>query len=242
MTLNHTKANPLYFNQEYAKSGIPNLVLYLNDLLTTPYGATVFCALLHQKLPFSIELIDLNAQENLKTEYLKQSKTAKVPMLVVDHSFYLSESSAICEYLNDRFAASHGAIYPKNIEQLAICRQIQALIRSDFLAIRHERAMNLTFSKADKPTLSTQGKQQTQKLVFFAEQFINSKNPDYVIGEWSIADVDLAIILSRLAFSQDANDLLPAHLITYTQKHWQNGYLKAFLDLRQAHGFDIFAI
>lgn len=225
-------------------------ILYLNHGLTTPYGLSVFAALIHKSLPFELRLINLEQGENKQALYLQQSKTAKVPMLEItrgDAVFYLSESSAIIEYLDERadfksdadFALS---VLPIDIEKRAACRQIQAMIRSDFLAIRHERSMELTFSASAKPALSDEAKQQAAKLSFFASAFLeHSKSAAFLLDEWSIADVDMAIILSRLAFSVDASDYLPQHLIDYTYFNWQhNQGLQAFLKLRVAAGLPTF--
>jgi glutathione S-transferase len=87
-----------------------------------------------------------------------------VPVLEID-GFALSESSAIDEYLEDRFAPPEWErIYPHDLQKRARARQIQAWLRSDLVPIRVERSTDVVFAGVKKP-LSAEGGKSAQKLI-----------------------------------------------------------------------------
>lgn len=77
-------------------------------------------------LSFHIKTIDLDSGEHLQPTWQGYGQTRRVPLLQID-DFELSESSAIAEYLEDRFAPpTRERIYPLDLENRARARQIQA--------------------------------------------------------------------------------------------------------------------
>ncbi|MBZ4236647.1 hypothetical protein LAM40_24460, partial [Mycobacterium tuberculosis] len=79
--------------------------------------------------------------------------------------FALSESSAITEYLDERFAPPEWErIYPHDLQKRARARQIQAWLRSDLMPIREERSTAVVFDGAKMPDLSEAGRQSAEKL------------------------------------------------------------------------------
>ncbi len=74
------------------------LKLYTENLWDSPYVFTAFVALTEKRLPFDTVPLALDRGEQRQPEYRQHSLTAKVPTLV-DGDFWLSESSAIVEYL-----------------------------------------------------------------------------------------------------------------------------------------------
>ncbi len=68
----------------------------------------------------------LDSGEHLQPTWQGYGQTRRVPLLQID-DFELSESSAIAEYLEDRFAPpTWERIYPLDLENRARARQIQA--------------------------------------------------------------------------------------------------------------------
>jgi glutathione S-transferase len=53
-------------------------------------------------------------------------------------------------------------------------------------------------------------------------------NPANLFGEWSIADVDLALMLNRLILN---GDRVPAALVDYAQRQWQRPSVQAWVNL-----------
>jgi glutathione S-transferase len=171
---------------------------------------------LHEKdLPFRIEAIDLEAGANLQPPFARTSATRRVPTLV-HGEFHLSESSAISEYLEDVFPDSGVRFYPADPRERARARQVQAWLRSDLLPIRAERSTEVVFYGAAKPPLSAQAQAAAEKLYAAADVWL-SQDGDGLCGEWCIADVDLALMLSRLLLHGDP---MPERLAAYARRQW----------------------
>jgi glutathione S-transferase len=160
----------------------PEIVLYGNTPMTSPYVMTVFVALEEKQLPYRLELLDLERGDQHRPDFIAHSITNRVPTLRIADAageLWLSESAAIVEYLEERFPPpAHAALYPRGLAERARVRMVQGIIRSEF----------------------------------------------------SIADVDLAILLQRLVHNGDA---LPAHLADYANHVWQRPSIQKWLGLTQ---------
>jgi glutathione S-transferase len=196
---------------------LSKLTLYVDSLHTSPYAMSVFVTLIEKGLDFDLRTVDLAAGEQLQAGYAGLSLTRKVPLLVHD-AFQLNESSAITEYLEDRFAApAHAAVYPSDIGQKARARQIQAWLRSDLMPIRVERSTEVIFMGKRGDALSPAAQQAAEKLFAAADRLVNDGGAN-LFGGWSIADTDLSLMLNRLVMHGDA---VPEKLKSYAQRQWQ---------------------
>lgn len=108
-------------------------------------------------------------------------------------------------------------MYPQDKRQRARARQVQAWLRSDLLPIRQERSTLVVFCGQQMPPLSPVAQAAAGKLISVAQQLL-AGNPDYLFGNWSITDVDLALMLNRLILNGDA---VPAELVAYARRQWQ---------------------
>ena len=77
------------------------LVLYHGDL--SPCAHKVRLALIERDIPFESKLLNLMAKENLRPDYLKLNPKGVVPTLVHGDNV-VTESTVICEYLEDSFS------------------------------------------------------------------------------------------------------------------------------------------
>ena len=131
--------------------------LYVDANFASPYALVAFVSLIEKGLEFEIEPLDLAAHANHDPNFARTSITRRVPTLIHDN-FALSESSAICEYLDETFPGTR--LYPTDPHDRARARQIQAWVRSDLMPIRDERP---TFvSEADAATFGCGWVQLTQ--------------------------------------------------------------------------------
>jgi len=135
----------------------------------------------------------------------------------------LSESSAITEYLEQAYPEV--PVYPADPKQRARARQVQAWLRSDLLPIRQERSTMVVFYGQKMPALSPVAQVAATKLISAAQALL-AGNPPYLFGEWSIADVDLAVMLNRLILNGDS---VPAELVAYAQRQWQRPSVQAWV-------------
>lgn len=196
--------------------------LYIDARFTSPYAMSVFVALREKDIDFELMKVDLHAARHRAKGYADLSLTQRVPMLV-DGDFSLSESSAITEYLEDRFAQT--PIYPRDVQQRARARQVQAWLRSDLVAIREERSTLVVFYGRQYPPLSSDGQAAADKLISAAQALL-ADGQEHLFGEWSIADVDLALMLNRLILNGDE---VPAPLVQYTQRQWQRATVQEWV-------------
>ena len=202
----------------------PALRLYVDSLFTSPYAMSVFVALREKGLAFETLTLDLDAAQNQTADFAKLSLTQRVPTLV-EGEFALSESSAITEYLEETYPAT--PIYPADAKQRARARQVQAWLRSDLLPIRQERSTLVVFYGQKMPPLSPQADVAAAKLISAAQALL-AGSPAYLFGEWSIADVDLAVMLNRLILN---GDNVPAELVDYAQRQWQRPSVQEWVNL-----------
>lgn len=186
------------------------LVLFGNTPLTSPYVMSVFVALEEKGLPFQFELLDLERGDQHQEPFVTQSITNRVPALR-HGDFWLAESTAILEYLDERFAApEYPALYPKDIQQRALVRMVQGLVRSDFLVIREERSTETFFQRVPTQPLSAKAEKAKQRLLRIAQRLIGDGRAT-LADEFSIADVDLATLLMRLVANGDPTPEFVAH-------------------------------
>ena len=75
------------------------------------------------------------------------------------------------------------------------------------------------------PPLSPVAEAAAAKLIRAAQALL-AGNPPYLFGEWSIADVDLAVMLNRLILNGDS---VPAELVAYAQRQWQRPSVQAWV-------------
>jgi glutathione S-transferase len=194
-----------------------DLTLYVDIRRASPYVMSVFVTLHEKELPFTIRLVNLKTREHHQLAYLEASLTARVPALK-HGDFTLSESSAITEYLDERFAPpAHRAVYPVDLQARARARQIQAWLRSDLMPIREERSTEVIFFGDKRPPLSREGKAAAERLFAVAESVLPPGGTN-LFGEWSIADTDLALMLNRLVMHGDP---VPERLAAYARHQWQ---------------------
>lgn len=190
------------------------LRLYVDAQFASPYAMSVFVALHEKGLPFEMSTVDLGALEHRASGFSDLSLTQRVPTLL-HGDFALSESSAITEYIDEVFPGT--ALYPSEPRSRARARQLQAWLRSDLMPIRQERATEVVFYRPSSEPLSAAAQASAKTLFDFAEALLPA-DAENLFGAWSIADVDLALMLNRLVLNGDA---VPQRLASYAGRQWQ---------------------
>jgi glutathione S-transferase len=189
------------------------MLLYVDSNFASPYALVAYVSLLEKGLTFDINPLELFADAHKQKAFASTSITSRVPTLIHEQ-FTLSESSAICEYLDESFAGT--LLYPKGLHDRARARQVQAWVRSDLMPIREERPTFVVFCGAKRPALSPQAIEATDKLFAAALQLLKGRTEN-LFGNWSIADVDLAMMLQRLVAHGDP---VPQRLVDYANHQW----------------------
>jgi glutathione S-transferase len=179
----------------------------------SPYALSAYVALREKKVEFTVETVDLDAGAQGAASLRAQSPTWRVPALL-HGDFTLTESSAIAEYLDEMFIGPR--LYPLDPRQRARCRQVQAWLRSDLAALRQERSTEVVFYAAKAAPLSAAGAAAAAKLLQVAGMLIVPGRA-HIGAAWSIADVDLALMLNRLVMHGDD---VPPPLRDYAAAQW----------------------
>ena len=205
----------------------PTLTLWSDSDFFSPYVMSVYVALQEKGLPFTLKTVNLDQGEHLQAGWRGYAATRRVPLLEVD-DFALSESSAITEYLDERFAPPEWErLYPHDQQKRALTRQIQAWLRSDLMPIREERPTSVIFAGEKKAPLTEAGRKSAAKLFDTASALLAHGRPN-LFGEWCLADTDLALMLNRLVFSGDA---VPELLADYAAFQWQRASVQRYVAL-----------
>ncbi|MCX8956632.1 glutathione transferase [Erwinia psidii] len=203
----------------------PTITLWSDACFFSPYVMSVYVALNEKGVPFSIRHVDLSSQQNLARPYCDISLTSRVPALQID-DFTLSESSAIVEYLEERFPApDYERLYPRDREKRARAREIQAWLRSDLIPLREERPTDVLFAGETFAPLSEKGK-RSASVLFTAVARLLQPGQHNLFGEWSIADTDLALMINRLVLHGDA---VPDFMADYARFQWQRASVRLWL-------------
>ena len=197
------------------------VLLLGNATWTSPYVLSCFVALREKGLAFEVNDVALHTGAHFDGAFAAQSLTSRVPVLV-DGDLTLSESSAIVEYLEDRYLPpQHARVLPADLRARARARQVMAWVRSDLMAIREERSAEYVFYPHDRlrafAPLSAAGLRATAKLLGVAERLVP---PDAgpLFGAWCIADTDLAMMLQRLVRT---GHNVPKRLRDYAERQWE---------------------
>lgn len=191
-----------------------DLRLYVDAQFASPYAMSAFVAMQEKGLQFEITTVDLAAGANHEAGYAAVSLTQRVPTLV-HNGFSISESSAISEYINEVFPGT--PLYPEEPRVRARARQVQAWLRSDLAPIRQERSTEVVFYGSTKMPLSRAAVDSAEKLFSAADSLLPA-DAENLFGQWSIADVDLALMLNRLVLNGDP---VPERLAGYATRQWQ---------------------
>ncbi|MDF7659359.1 glutathione transferase [Erwiniaceae bacterium L1_54_6] len=203
----------------------PNMTLWSDASFFSPYAMSVYVALTEKGIPFTLKRVDLSRDAQWDDDYRALSLTCRVPTLQID-DFILNESSAIAEYLEERFPApEYERLYPRDREKRAHAREIQAWLRSDLMPLRQERPTEVLFAGERFAPLSPAGEQAAQKLITAVLRLLPDGQQN-LFGEWSIADTDLAVMINRLALHGDA---LPVKLQHYAEFQWQRASVQLWL-------------
>src|SRR3954464_13529666 len=179
----------------------PDLELFGNSRVTSPYVLSVYAALAEKGLPFQLTLLNLEQGEQHRPDFVARSVPNRVPTLRHGNA-WISESLAILEYLEEAFPPPRYArLYPEDLQERARVRMVQGLLRSDFLPIREERSTETIFYRHPIQPLSAKAEAARQRLLRIAAAVLEQRGT--IASSYSIADIDLATMLQRLVANGD---------------------------------------
>jgi glutathione S-transferase len=202
----------------------PIVKLYTDAHWVSPYVFSCFVALREKGLPFESAPIALQDGAQHDPAYRDRSLTARVPA-IDDGGFWLAESQAIVEYLDDVYP-ERPRLLPADVRQRARARQVLGWLRSDLSALREARPTTSMFYERAQGPLPPAAREAADKLLRVAGLLV----PDGALslfGAWCIADSDLAFMLERLVLNGDE---VPARLRDFAAAQWTRPSVRAFVE------------
>jgi glutathione S-transferase len=202
------------------------LRLYGEHLWISPYVFSSFVALREKGVAFEVIPLKLNEGDQQRPPFRDQSLTAKVPTL--EHEgFWLAESSAIVDYLEETFPAPrYPRLLPEQVRHRARARQIMAWLRSDLQALRDERPTTTLFYQRATTPLSAAAQAAADKLLHVADLLL-APGATSLFGPWCIADSELALMLHRLILNGHE---VPPKIRHYAEVQWHRPSVREFVE------------
>lgn len=173
-----------------------NRVLYSGNRNASSWAFRAWLALKEMNIDFEEKIIDIRRPQrwnNLK-EIGEFSPPAAIPVLN-DDGFIIFDSLAIMEYANE---LGDNSLLPTDIKSRAKARAFMAWQHSTF----GRECQSLFFESAfypDKKTLSPDEKSNIERIYRIWENSIIEFGGDYLVGEYSLADIAFVPSIVRLS-------------------------------------------
>jgi len=158
----------------------------------SPFAWNVWLVLEHKQLPYQFNLLSFQNRELKQAQYLAINPRGKVPALV-DVDFAIWETSAIVEYLEERYPEH--PVFPANPRDRAIVRRLSAEAYS-YLYPELRKLMDLTLFRPDgdgDPTEITLALNDLRRELHYFEDALHG---DYFDGNISAADFTIYPLLA----------------------------------------------
>lgn len=203
-----------------------DLTLYADASWQSPWVFHAMVALEELGLKYKLHTKKLPLSVDERHRLQEHALLGKVPCL--SHGdFWVSESSAISEYLADVFAPpQYPRIMPADPKQRARARQIMSWLRTSLHALREDRPTTSVFQRPVTKPISEKGRHDALELVRVAEQLIGPGQTT-LFDTWCIADADLALALMRLIANSDTS--MTQRLIEYGMAQWGRTSVRKYL-------------
>jgi len=199
------------------------LTLHVETLWCSPYAFSSWVALQEKELPFDVVEVSLLELRHREPAFRDRSITAKIPALA-HGEFWIAESSAIAEYLEDVFP-DRRRLLPADPKARARARQLMAWMRSDLGPLREERpTVTMFFERATTP-LSPSGEESAALLLRVVAQVL-PPGATSLFGAWSLVDSELAFMLHRLLLN--GHDV-PARIRAFAEAQWARPSVQSFV-------------
>lgn len=156
-------------------------MITLHGFAASNYYNIVKHALLYKQIPFKENLVFAGSDALLTV-----SPVGKVPAITTEEGFNLSESSVICDFLEDTYPDT--SLYPKSATERATVRQIMKIAELYF-ELPCRRLIPYLFSGTDAPDALKQEVRQVLTRGIIALNHLCQPSP-WIAGEqFTMADI-----------------------------------------------------
>lgn len=172
------------------------LTLYVDGYFVNQFDGSCIVTLEEKLLPYTTARALLRDGGGVPKSMAVRTGVPRVPAL--QHGdFWITESSAIVEYLEDVFPPpEYPAVLPDDPRDRARARRIMSYIRSDAVTLRDERWWWVSVYPSRPPPLTARAEREARELLALTEWLIASGE---LSEPWHIGHSDLAFTLLRLA-------------------------------------------
>jgi glutathione S-transferase len=210
---------------QFLETTVAELTLYADQTWESPWAFHAMVALEELRVPYTLDPIRRPIAKDIGDRFRERALIGKVPVLV-HGDFWLTESSAISEYLAETFAPpAHPRLLPSHPQQRARARQVMSAMRTSMMGLREDRPTSSVFMRPVTTPLSEKGKRDGDELIGIAERLLVGDRTT-LFDEWCIADADFALMLMRLVAN---NDQVPDRVAAYTAAQWQRPSIRKYL-------------
>ena len=201
------------------------VVLYVEASWSSPWVCVVHVVLCEKGIPFTTVTGMMGNGIGVVEVLHGRTYTGTAPVLQHD-GFWLAESLAIVEYLEERFPEPR--MLPANLQDRARARQLISWMRQEHEVLRKERpAERIVYPySVEPPPLSAAARRAADDLVRVAQR-LGADERGAVFGTFGVIDVDMAFALMRLITTGHE---VPAPLRAYAQSVWQRSSMREFIE------------
>ena len=202
-----------------------SLTLWGDARLASPWVLAAWTCLCEKGVPFRYSPLDLERGDHRKGEFPERSLTVKVPTL--QHGdFWLSESLAIVEYLDEAFGAPGYRPYlPAVLEERGRARQLMAWVRSDLFEIRRCLPFEGLFEPVEIPAWSEGAGREALALVRVAGGRAREGAAERPLP----GDFDVAFMLRRLVHYGVTIDGMAGAVTDYADRIWERPSVQSWV-------------
>jgi glutathione S-transferase len=202
------------------------LTLYGDAGFESPWVFHAMVALEELGVRYKLETRKLPLSTDERFRLQEKAILGKVPC-IAHGAFWLTESSAISDYLAETFGPpAYPRILPADPQQRARARQVMSWLRTSLFALREDRPTTSVFQRPINKPLTEKGRAEATELVRVAERLIPAGKTT-LFDDWCMADADLALALMRLIANSDTS--LPQRLIDYGLAQWSRKSVRKYV-------------
>lgn len=202
------------------------LTLYVDGYFVNQWDASCVVALEEKGLAYSTARALLRDGGGVTPSLVGRTQLARVPAL--QHGdVWLTESSAIIEYLEETFPApAYPRLLPADPFARGRARQWMAFVRSDLWSLRIERSWWMCVYPEPQPRpLSRDAERDSRELVTLVDRLVASGELDP--AHWNMAHADFALTLLRLARTGYP---LPDRVTTFMTTALERPSMRAYIE------------
>lgn len=205
---------------------VADLTLYADHAWESPWVFHAMVALEELRVPYKLEPIQRPIAKDIGDRLRERALLGKIPCLA-HGDFWLTESSAISEYLAEVFPPpAYPRLLPADLQQRARARQVMSWLRTALYGLREDRPTTSVFMTPVTAPLSEKGRRDADDMLRVTEQLLVGSRTT-LFDDWSIADADLALALMRLVANRDP---VPERVLAYAQAQWQRPSIRKYLE------------